>query len=67
VNLLLNDKMACISNATYGVSANGLPGNASGKEWQTITKMHECDEPIPVKKGDKIKITATYDMKAHPA
>lgn len=64
--MLVNEKLACsTTNATYGGgSGSSVP---DGKEWQTITKMHECTDPIQVKKGDKVKITATYDMKAHPA
>ncbi|KAF2675179.1 hypothetical protein BT63DRAFT_462626 [Microthyrium microscopicum] len=65
VNMLLNGKVVCTSKAIYGSTANGA--GVDGKEWQTITKMEECEAPIPVKKGDTVKITATYDMKQHPA
>jgi hypothetical protein len=62
---LVNGKLACASNATYSTSAGAPTGD--GKEWTTITKMYECADPIEVKKGDQVKITATYDMKKHPA
>jgi hypothetical protein len=67
VNMLVNDKLVCSSNAIYGNSTGTGAPTSNGKEWQTITKMNECFYPIPLKKGDQVKITATYDMKAHPA
>jgi hypothetical protein len=64
VNMIANGKSVCSSKATYGGTGSSL--SVGGKEWQTITKMSECDGPIEVKKGDQIVISATYDTKNHP-
>jgi hypothetical protein len=60
----INDKLVCSSNATYG--GEGHKTVVDGKEWETITKMSECLDPIEVKRGDRVKIAATYDTAAHP-
>jgi hypothetical protein len=57
VTMILNDKPVCTSKATYGGAGSALLVN--GKEWQTITTMSECSEPINVKNGDILKISAT--------
>ncbi|KAF2404354.1 hypothetical protein EJ06DRAFT_518776 [Trichodelitschia bisporula] len=64
VNMYINDKLVCASKATYGGAGSTLKVN--GKEWQTITKMSECADPIAIKKGDNVLITASYDTKTHP-
>jgi hypothetical protein len=40
----------------------------NGREWQTISKIIECNDPIPIpmKKDDSIVIRATYDTYEHP-
>jgi hypothetical protein len=60
----VNGKDVCTSEATYGGAGSSLSIN--GKEWQTITKMSECNGPIVVKKGDNVIITNKYDTKSHP-
>jgi hypothetical protein len=64
VKLSVNGKLFCTSEAIYGGEGGKL--NVNGKAWETISRMTECFQPIPVKKGDKIKIEASYDTKAHP-
>jgi hypothetical protein len=59
MKVYVNDKMICTSDAIYGTSSGG--GN-----WTTISKMVDCQEPIQVKKGDKLKIDALYDSIKHP-
>jgi hypothetical protein len=63
IQILVNDKWACTSNAIYGTKMK----SADGKEWTTISQMTECAQPIEVKKGDQIKLVATFDEIAHPA
>jgi hypothetical protein len=60
----VNDKLACNSTALYGLAGGELV--VGGKEWKTISKMTECLDPFPVKKGDKIRLEAVYDNIAHP-
>ena len=64
VNLFVNDKLVCASRATYGGKGGTL--YADGRTWETIATMSECLEPVKVKKGDLISITATYDTSLHP-
>ena len=81
VVLMINDKTACTSDAIYGggsdyvkaVPMPGMPGmeggggtDANGKAIQTISHMTECIDPIPIRKGDKITLSANYDLITHP-
>lgn len=63
VSMQVNDKTVCTSKATYGGSSSLV---VDGKEWQSITTMGECSDPIPVKKGDILRVLAGYDTKNHP-
>lgn len=64
VNLYVNGNLTCASKATYGGAGGTI--NVNGKTWSTIAKMGECNEPIAVKKGDKLKLEATYNTIEHP-
>jgi hypothetical protein len=64
VTMFLNNKPVCVSKATYGGAGSALQVN--GKEWQTITTMSECSNPVDIKKGDILTVSATYDTKNHP-
>jgi hypothetical protein len=65
MTVYLNDKKVCVSNAQYNTSYTGELAN-NGKKWTTISKMSDCNDVIPVKKGDIIKLEAAYDEKEHP-
>jgi hypothetical protein len=60
----VNGKMVCNSEAVYGLEGGRTV--VDGKEWKTISKMSECIEPFELKKGDIIKLEASYDNIAHP-
>jgi len=61
----LNGKEVCNSKALYG--GPGHEGaSQTGEKWTTINSMEFCEEPIKVSKGDKLTITADFDMIAHP-
>jgi hypothetical protein len=60
----VNGDLKCASKAIYGGDGGKL--SLDGKAWETISKMTECIDPIPVKAGDAVRIEATYDTKAHP-
>jgi hypothetical protein len=64
VQMRINGKLVCSSNATYG--GEGHATVVDGTERATITKMSECMDPVEVKRGDKVKIAATYDTAARP-
>jgi hypothetical protein len=64
VKVIVNDQEVCSSNAIYG-SSEGTR-EVEGKKWETISRMTECDGPIKVKKGDKFKLRAAYDVMQHP-
>jgi hypothetical protein len=36
-----------------------------GKKWETILSYIPCEKAIPFKIGDKVKMTATYDLTKH--
>jgi hypothetical protein len=62
--MYLNDKETCVSKAEYGGTEGTM--KAGEKEWTTISKMSDCLEPIAVKKGDYLRIEASYDTVKHP-
>lgn len=64
MELYLNDKLVCKSDATYGGGAGTM--KTDGKEWTTISKMSECNDTIQVKKGDKISMKSRYNTVKHP-
>jgi hypothetical protein len=84
MDLIINDKLVCVSEAIYGDSTaptemGGMGGHAHGAAdtnapaapkssvaIKTITSMTTCQGPIPVKKGDTLKMNAVYDLKKHP-
>lgn len=59
MKLFINDKQVCESSAFYGTKAG--EGN-----WTTISRMKDCQEPMKIKKGDKVRADAYYDTIAHP-
>jgi hypothetical protein len=63
--LKVNDKVVCDSKAEYG--ASGTFKAEDGKEFQALSGMKECNEPVSVKKGDKLSIEAYFDLNEHPA
>ena len=75
VELFLNGKSVCQSVATY--SSNGSDGMGMGmsghkkrdepvKLGETIATISKCTKPIPIKKGDKLKVSANFDLNKHP-
>jgi Stress up-regulated Nod 19 len=62
--LKVNDKVVCDSKAQYGGS--GTFKEASGKEFQALSGMKECNDPVTVKKGEKLSIEAYFDLDNHP-
>jgi hypothetical protein len=53
MELSLNDKVICTSDATYD-------------KLGVITSMSTCSPMLPVKRGDYISMRSVYDLKAHP-
>lgn len=33
---------------------------------ESITHMGKCEEVVPIKKGDKLRVTANFDLVKHP-
>jgi hypothetical protein len=63
------------SDYVKSVPMAGMPGmsggsssdkDANGKAFATISHMTECTDPIEIKKGDKITLSANYDLITHP-
>lgn len=80
ISLKLNDKVVCDSKAVYtrdtrGSSASGhshggrsidSPKVSAEENWEVISEMTQCTEPVQVKKGDKISMVSYYDGVKHP-
>jgi len=64
MELYLNGKKVCTSNAVYGGKGGTMV--IDGKKWETISEMTDCNGTIPVKKGDTLKMKAAYDLEKHP-
>jgi hypothetical protein len=65
MELFLNNKMICHSDAIYGGKGGTLQLD-TGKNWETISEMTDCKQVIKVKKGDLLKLKSMYDLKKHP-
>jgi hypothetical protein len=74
LNLYINGKLACSSKANYGpipevgfITGGHSTGitRGEGTKRESIKNMTECTQPIPVKKGDIIRMDSLYDLNAH--
>lgn len=79
MDMFINDKFVCSSEAVYGDRSDsesaGMGGHSHGGKGgmesssaniKTISSMTTCKGPYPVKKGDTMKLTAEYDLHKHP-
>jgi hypothetical protein len=78
--LRINDKVVCDSKAIYGKDTRGpgASGHSHGRRstdtfqapaeenWEVITEMTQCTEPVRVKQGDKLSMVSFYDGAKHP-
>jgi hypothetical protein len=66
MSLTLNGKDVCNSTVIYGG-----PGHeqvqSNGQVIKTIGKTIGCTDPLRVRKGDKMQLTAYFDFEKHPA
>ena len=62
VETIVNGKPVCESKAIYGTKLK----MENGKEWTTISKMTDCEEPFAVKNGDIITMKVNFDEVNHP-
>jgi hypothetical protein len=65
MDLFINGKYSCSSNAIYG-GETGTATTQSGKVWETISGMTLCPGPIKIKDGDYMSLTSRYDLTLHP-
>ena len=65
MDLHINGKYACSSNAVYG-GGTGTTKTPDGKIWETISGMSLCPGPIKIKDGDYMSMIARYDLTQHP-
>jgi hypothetical protein len=61
LQLVLNGKVICDSQAKYGGAAQ------TNGAWQTIGGMTSCPKNVQVKKGDTLSIESFYDLERHPS
>jgi hypothetical protein len=57
----VNGKVVCESTAKYGEAS------AKAENWEAVNSMSECEEKVPVKKGDTLTLESNYDFEMHPA
>jgi hypothetical protein len=62
MSVSLNGKNICTSKAEYGATYSA----SSTSKWTTISKMTDCVDAVPVKRGDRIALEAAYDTAKHP-
>jgi hypothetical protein len=55
-----NDTMVCRSVPTYG-----KPDGAGPNTPDTIISMSWCHDPVPLKKGDVLRVKSHYDLDKH--
>lgn len=69
VNVLINinGKEACNSKAIYGGEGRSTSDTAAGHAGETLAGQVDCPNMIKVVKGDKLAISAYYDLELHPA
>ena len=60
LEIWLNDTMVCRSVPTYG-KPDGVAPNSS----DIITAMSWCHEPVPLRKGDVLRVKSHYDLNQH--
>jgi hypothetical protein len=65
VVLKINGKSICDSKAQYGGTTQSTTG-ADGQQWQTVSSMVACYNPVEVKVGDIMSLDANYDLATHP-
>jgi hypothetical protein len=65
MELFVNGKMVCRSGSVYG-GKGGIMTLDDGTKWETISAMTDCNNAVPLKKGDILTMKAIYDLKKHP-
>lgn len=60
IKVYVNDRVVCESTAIYG--DEGTTNTLDGKKWQTITGYTPCEQPVQIKKGDKVSMSSEYDL-----
>jgi hypothetical protein len=63
MDLFINGKYACSSNAIYGDEKH--LGVQNGEKWETISGMTLCPGPFKIKDGDYMTLNARYDRTKH--
>ncbi|KAF1985247.1 hypothetical protein K402DRAFT_464570 [Aulographum hederae CBS 113979] len=58
-----NGQEVCVANAIYG--GDGTAADIDGESWETITSYTKCRDTIEVQRGDRLTMTAEYDLTKH--
>jgi Stress up-regulated Nod 19 len=66
IQLKINDKIICNSQAMYGTNGQTMQSE-DGKSWEALSEMSQCTGPWKVNMGDQVFIEANYDLDKHPA
>jgi hypothetical protein len=62
MKVILNGKAVCESKAIYG---QDTATSVNGERWETIMSYEPCLGPIKMVTGDKVHISAEYDLRKH--
>jgi len=65
MELKINGKTACISNAMYSTGDDKVQMK-DGMEASSIIGMSRCYDRVQLKAGDKLTVTGNYDISKHP-
>jgi hypothetical protein len=61
IKIFVNGKEVCESKALYGKDTS----KTTVEGWETITGYSPCQVAVPIKVGDKVKMTSEYDLTKH--
>jgi hypothetical protein len=64
IKFFRNGQLVCTSEAVYG-GDHGTDKSNTGEKWETISSYTNCHDPVKIKKGDKLTMTADYDLTKH--
>jgi hypothetical protein len=67
VAVKINGQQFCNSEAVYGGDKTRQSKDENGKSMATLSGQTDCPDMVPVKKGDKLSISAYFDLGIHPA
>jgi hypothetical protein len=66
VLISLNSDVICDSQALYEAKSVTTGSSHDGHMGESMSGMTQCEKVLPLKKGDRIAVKATFNSTAHP-